>query len=251
VESDANIKVAAKRIAMTKFSNAGQMCVAPDYVLVHETIKEDFLKELKGAVEKFYNAEPAREYYAKIINRKQFERLVSYMESATIYYGGKYDMDSSFIQPAILTNVMLNSPVMKEEIFGPVLPVLSWKDDAEVYKVVQQHRNPLALYVFTSSNKKAKKWTRSIAFGGGCINNASWHLTNPHLPFGGRGNSGIGNYHGKFSFETFTHKKAIMKTPTWFDPAIKLIGDRCVHQALLNFSQAWLLALFSHTNVDV
>jgi aldehyde dehydrogenase (NAD+) len=221
VESDANIKVAAKRIAMTKFSNAGQMCVAPDYVLVHETIKEDFLKELKGAVEKFYNAEPAREYYAKIINRKQFERLVSYMESATIYYGGKYDMDSSFIQPAILTNVMLNSPVMKEEIFGPVLPVLSWKDDAEVYKVVQQHSNPLALYVFTSSNKKAKKWTRSIAFGGGCINNASWHLTNPHLPFGGRGNSGIGNYHGKFSFETFTHKKAIMKTPTWFDPAIK------------------------------
>jgi aldehyde dehydrogenase (NAD+) len=221
VESDANIKVAAKRIAMTKFSNAGQMCVAPDYVLVHETIKEDFLKELKGAVEKFYNAEPARDYYAKIINRKQFERLVSYMESATIYYGGKYDIDSSFIQPAILTNVMLNSPVMKEEIFGPVLPVLSWKDDAEVYKVVQQHSNPLALYVFTSSNKKAKKWTRSIAFGGGCINNASWHLTNPHLPFGGRGNSGIGNYHGKFSFETFTHKKAIMKTPTWFDPAIK------------------------------
>jgi aldehyde dehydrogenase (NAD+) len=221
VESDANIKVAAKRIAMTKFSNAGQMCVAPDYVLVHETIKEDFLKELKGAVEKFYNAEPARAYYAKIINRKQFERLVSYMESATIYYGGKYDMDSSFIQPAILTNVMLNSPVMKEEIFGPVLPVLSWKDDAEVYKVVQQHSNPLALYVFTSSNKKAKKWTRSIAFGGGCINNAGWHLTNPHLPFGGRGNSGIGNYHGKFSFETFTHKKAIMKTPTWFDPAIK------------------------------
>ena len=110
---------------------------------------------------------------------------------------------------------------MNEEIFGPLLPVLTWENDSEVYQIIERHKNPLSLYVFTSSNSKAEKWTRSIAFGGGCINNASWHLTNHHLPFGGRGTSGFGNYHGKYSFETFSHKKAIMNTPTWFDPALK------------------------------
>jgi aldehyde dehydrogenase (NAD+) len=110
---------------------------------------------------------------------------------------------------------------MKDEIFGPILPVIAWQNEEEVYKTIQQQSNPLALYIFTSSNAKEEKWIRAIPFGGGCINNASWHLTNHHLPFGGRGNSGMGNYHGKFSFETFSHKKAIMKTPTWLDPALK------------------------------
>jgi aldehyde dehydrogenase (NAD+) len=117
--------------------------------------------------------------------------------------------------------VSLDAAVMKEEIFGPLLPVISWKDDTEVHNIIQQHKEPLALYVFTRSNAKAEKWTRNIPFGGGCINNASWHLTNYHLPFGGIGNSGTGNYHGRFSFETFSHKKAIMKTPAWFDPTLK------------------------------
>jgi len=221
VESDANIKVAAKRIAITKFSNAGQMCIAPDYVMVHQSVKEEFLHHLKEAVEKFYNAEPTRDYYSKIINRKQFDRLIGYTNSGTILYGGHYDAQSLFFEPTIVTDVPLDAPMMREEIFGPVLPVLSWQHEEEVYKIIEQHNNPLALYVFTSSKTREKKWTRSIAFGGGCINNASWHFTNHHLPFGGIGNSGMGNYHGKFSFETFSHKKAIMKTPTWFDPALK------------------------------
>ena len=221
VDSDADIKVAAKRIAITKFSNAGQMCIAPDYVMVHESVKKEFLHYLKEAAENFYNVESTRDYYAKIINRKQFDRLVGYTNAGTILYGGHHDADSLFFEPTIIIDVPLDAPMMREEIFGPVLPVISWTDEEEVYKMIGQHNNPLALYVFTSSKSREKKWTRSIAFGGGCINNASWHFTNHHLPFGGIGNSGMGNYHGKFSFETFSHKKSIMKTPTWFDPALK------------------------------
>ncbi len=222
VESDANLKVAAKRIAMTKFSNAGQMCVAPDYLLLHASIQEDFIKELKQAIEQFYNSDERRDYhYGKIVNQKQFDRLLAYITSGEIIYGGKYDATRFFIEPTLLLNPSGGSPVMQEEIFGPLLPIITWRTDEDVYTVIKQHKNPLALYVFTSSNLKAEKWTRQVAFGGGCINNASWHLTNPHLPFGGKGNSGMGSYHGRFSFETFSHKKAIMKTPAWFDPAIK------------------------------
>jgi aldehyde dehydrogenase (NAD+) len=221
VESDANIKVAAKRIALTKFSNAGQMCVAPDYVLVHQSIKDEFLEQLKEAVQNFYNSESTKEHYAKIINQKQFNRLIKHLDKKFIFYGGNHNAQQLLIEPTILTEVNIDSSIMNEEIFGPILPVLAWENDSEVYQIIEHHKNPLSLYVFTSSNSKAEKWTRSIAFGGGCINNASWHLTNHHLPFGGRGASGFGNYHGKYSFETFSHKKAIMNTPTWFDPALK------------------------------
>jgi aldehyde dehydrogenase (NAD+) len=126
-----------------------------------------------------------------------------------------------FIQPTLLDDVKVSDDVMKDEIFGPVLPVLTFKTKEDVLTIIAQHSNPLAFYVFTSSKEKENDWLHSVAFGGGCVNNASWHLTNHHLPFGGRGFSGTGNYHGKYSFDTFTHKKAIMKTPTWFDPAIK------------------------------
>ena len=115
----------------------------------------------------------------------------------------------------------MGSAVMKDEIFGPILPVISFTTKEEALKIIEQNKNPLAFYVFTSSGAKEKDWLTSVAFGGGCVNNASWHLTNHHLPFGGRGYSGMGNYHGKTSFDTFSHKKAVMKTPTWFDPAIK------------------------------
>jgi aldehyde dehydrogenase (NAD+) len=221
IESDADIKIAAKRVALTKFSNAGQMCVAPDFVLVHQSVEEEFLRHLKQSVEDFYNTEPLRKSYSKIINRNQFNRLVGYANSGTVVCGGHHDVENLFLEPTIITNVAPDAEIMKEEIFGPILPVIAWQNEEEVYKMIQQQSNPLALYVFTSSRAKEEKWIRTIAFGGGCINNASWHLTNHHLPFGGRGNSGMGNYHGKFSFETFSHKKAIMKTPTWFDPALK------------------------------
>jgi len=222
VEKDANLKVAAKRIALTKFSNAGQMCVAPDYLLVHHSIKDTFLKHLAEQVHNFYNATDAREYhYGKIIHDSAFNRLVDYIKAGQVIYGGTYDAASHFIEPTLLEGVKPDDPVMKEEIFGPLLPIISWEKDNDVYEMIKANNNPLALYVFTSSKEKARQWIRTIPFGGGCINNASWHLTNHHLPFGGRGNSGIGAYHGKFSFDTFSHKKAIMDTPTWLDPSVK------------------------------
>lgn len=222
VEADANIEVSARRIALTKFSNAGQMCVAPDYLLVHQSIREKFLNELKKTIEQFYAAEDVRDYhFGKIVNERQFHRLKAYLQEGEAIYGGRYDVERLHIEPTILANVSPDARVMKEEIFGPLLPVITWSRDEEVYDMIRRNNNPLALYVFTSSDRKAEQWTRTIPFGGGCINNASWHLTNHNLPFGGRGNSGIGSYHGKFSFETFSHRKGIMKTPTWFDPAVK------------------------------
>lgn len=222
VEGDADIKVSGRRIAITRFSNAGQMCVAPDYILVHESKKDKLVDALKTALLKFFGEKPEESYsYGKIINEKQFDRLSAYLSQGRILYGGRTDRTKLFIEPTILDNVDVKSGVMTDEIFGPILPVITFRTKEEALQIIQQHPNPLAFYVFTSNKSKEKDWLNSVAFGGGCVNNASWHLTNHHLPFGGRGFSGMGSYHGKYSFETFTHRKAVMKTPTWFDPDIK------------------------------
>ena len=207
---------------MTKFSNAGQMCVAPDYVLVHASRKTVLVAALISTIQQFFGDRADENYnYGKIINEKQFNRLKEYLDQGKIMHGGKTDLAKLFIEPTIMEDTGLNSPVMTEEIFGPILPVLPFNTYEEAREIISKNPNPLALYVFTSSGKKEAQWLNGVAFGGGCINNASWHLTNHNLPFGGRGFSGSGHYHGKYSFETFSHKKAIMKTPTWFDPAIK------------------------------
>ena len=222
VESDANIKVAAKRIAVTKFSNAGQMCVAPDHVLVHESVKDKLIAALKETIKQFFTEEPASSYnYGKIINKTHFDRLVSYIKHGRIIHGGKYDAGTFFIEPTLIEDVSLNTAVMGEEIFGPLLPIIPFSSFEEAKAIIDRNPNPLAFYVFTESNETEDRWLNAVPFGGGCVNNASWHLTNPNLPFGGRGNSGIGAYHGKASFDTFSHKKSIMKTPTWFDPSVK------------------------------
>ncbi len=222
VESDANIKVAAKRIAVTKFSNAGQMCVTPDYVLVHDSVKYELLEMLKKSITLFYSDKPEESYnYCRIINQKQFDRISRYLADGTIIYGGRTDRENLFIEPTLLTDVSLDSPVMNEEIFGPVLPVISFTSMEEAKAIINRHPNPLSFYVYTSGRTKEKQWLEAVPAGGACINNSSWHLTNHHLPFGGRGFSGTGNYHGRYSFETFSHKKAVMKTPAWFDPKIK------------------------------
>ncbi len=222
VESDANLKVAARRIAMTKFSNAGQMCVAPDYLLVHESIKDEFLKTLVDTIKDFYTTDAATYYsYGRIINERQFNRLLQYLDEGEIIYGGKSNRKDLYIEPTLLDNVSTGSPVMQDEIFGPILPVISFSTDEEAKAIIQKNSNPLAFYVYTSSKQKEDYWLNNVSFGGGCVNNSSWHLTNHNLPFGGRGNSGIGRYHGKYSFETFSHNKAIMKTPTWFDPSLR------------------------------
>lgn len=222
VESDANIKVAARRIVLAKFSNAGQMCVAPDYVLVHQLVKEEFIIALKKIIQQFFSSDPSTNYnYGKIINEKQFNRLLNYLQQGKIIYGGEYNALTNYIAPTLLDDVSLDAAVMKEEIFGPILPILSFNSFEEARQIVERNANPLSLYVFTQSSEKEKQWLEKISFGGGCVNNTSWHLTNFNLPFGGRGNSGIGAYHGKYSFNVFSHQKAIMKTPVWFDPKIK------------------------------
>ena len=222
ISSDARIDIAAKRIALTKFSNAGQMCVAPDYLLVHSSVKENFIERLIYYTRKLYNEDPATCYnYGRIINSRQFNRLAGYLKQGRILYGGQYNAADLYIAPTIMDQVDLQSPVMQDEIFGPLLPVIPFTTDAEALQVISANRNPLSFYVFTESRKIARFWLQAVPAGGAAVNNCSWHLTNHRLPFGGRGFSGLGQYHGKFSFETFSHKKSVLETPTWFDPGIK------------------------------
>lgn len=222
VEEDANLKVAARRIAVTKFSNAGQMCVAPDYVLVHSSRKQELLDHLKTSLHSFFGDDPSESYsYGKIINAKQFDRISAYLDAGKIWVGGKTNREKLYIEPTVLTDVDMHSAIMKDEIFGPVLPVIEFGTGEEARAIIDLNPDPLSFYVYTSSRKKEREWIQNVPAGGTCINNSSWHLTNHHLPFGGRGNSGIGNYHGKYSFETFSHLRAVMKTPTWFDPNLK------------------------------
>jgi aldehyde dehydrogenase (NAD+) len=222
VEADADIKVASKRIILGKFLNAGQTCIAPDYILVHETAKDKLLNGLKEAIQNFYTHDPSSsDDYGKIISENRFRKLAGYLTKEKIFYGGKNDEATLYIEPTILTNVSLDDDVMKEEIFGPILPVLSFTTTEEAMQIVQQNESPLAFYLFTSNKNIEEDWMKKIPFGGGCINNTVWHFTNEHLPFGGIGNSGLGAYHGENTFHVFTHAKPVLKTATWLDPALK------------------------------
>src|SRR5579862_795132 len=219
VESDANIVVAARRIILGKFANAGQTCIAPDYVLVDTRVKDALIKKLKETIVHFFGDDAAASYnYGKIINEKRFDKLESYLQQGKIIFGGEKDRSKLFIAPTLMEDVAPDSLLMTEEIFGPVLPVYTFASHEEAVNIIQRNPKPLSFYVFTSDAKKEKQWISQIPFGGGCINNTCWHFANHHLPFGGVGNSGVGSYHGKYSFDAFTHKKAVMKTATWFDP---------------------------------
>ena len=222
VEADANLEVAARRITLGKFLNTGQTCIAPDYLLVHASVKDKLVEKMKESIQQFYGADASTSYdYGKIINERRFDKLVSYLDQGNIICGGQSDKEKLFIAPTLIENVSMDSALMKEEIFGPLLPVQSFTTTEEAMQIVQQNANPLAFYLFTASKTKEQEWIGSTAFGGGCINNTDWHFTNHHLPFGGVGNSGLGAYHGKFGFDNFTRQKAVLKTPTWFDPNIK------------------------------
>ena len=222
IEEDAQIPVAARRIAFGKFSNAGQTCIAPDYLLVHAAVKDRFLEKLKQVIEEFFGADPSQSpNYGKIINEKRFDKLLSYLSQGNIIMGGRHNRSSLFIEPTVLGQPALDMPVMQEEIFGPVLPVLTFHSREEALAIIQRNPDPLAFYVFTSNTQRERSWIESLSFGGGCVNNSSWHFANHHLPFGGIGKSGIGAYHGKYSFEVFAHAKPVMKTPAWPDPGIK------------------------------
>ena len=218
VTENANIKVSAKRIASIKFSNAGQMCIAPDYLLVHHSVKEKMLEALKNAIREFYTDRPIESYdFGRIINQKQFKRLMDYLQNANVFYGGTHNEEMLYISPTIIDGAGTDDAMMKEEIFGPILPVLTYKSDQEAVDIIRQNKNPLAFYVFTDDKKEADNWLEKVPSGNAAVNTAAVFYMNKNLPFGGRGNSGIGRYHGQFSFETFSHQKAVLKRPTWPD----------------------------------
>jgi aldehyde dehydrogenase (NAD+) len=222
ITSDANLRVAARRIANPKYSNAGQMCIAPDYVLIPPELKDKFVQELIIAIESFYGADAENsEHYGKIINERQWSRLTSYLGEGEIIYGGKSNREKLFIAPTIMTNVSTEAKIMQDEIFGPILPILTYQSNEEALAIIQKNPNPLAFYVFTENKADEAYWLTNVPSGGACINNATMHITNHDLPFGGRGFSGTGGYHGKQSFNTFTHSKSVLKTPTWIDPGFK------------------------------
>ena len=220
VTSSANFEVAAKRIVWGKFLNAGQTCVAPDYILVDEKVKDSFLDSLKSYIQKF-NYQPGSEQYTRIINDRNFERLVKLIDQEKIFYGGKTDAAIKYIEPTILQNVTWDDAVMQEEIFGPILPVLTFKNFNEALLQIAEHEKPLSAYLFTDDSEEKENFVSKISFGGGCFNDVVMHLSNDNIPFGGVGNSGIGNYHGKFGFEAFSHQKAILDRATWGEPDLK------------------------------
>lgn len=224
VEESANLKVAAKRIVFGKYLNSGQTCVAPDYLLLQESIKEEFIQYLKEAILIFYTNDPiSNADYSRIINEKNFDRLKNLMKGEKIIYGGDTDRESLKIEPTLLDKITLDSPIMQEEIFGPILPIITFNDIKEAENIILQMEKPLALYLFTQNKKIEKEILKNISFGGGCINDTVMQLVSSRMPFGGVGGSGMGSYHGKYSFDTFTHKKSIIKKYTWIDLPIRYL----------------------------
>ncbi len=222
VDETAKIDLAAKRIAWGKLLNAGQTCVAPDYILAEKTIVQELMDRLVFHCEAFFGASAeTHPDYPKIITEKHFKRLCGLIEGSAVYYGGRTNAESLQISPTILYPAAEEEPVMQEEIFGPLLPVLTFENTDEVISFIRKRANPLALYLFTESKEREKKIIDSVSFGGGCVNDTVVHVANPRMPFGGVGESGMGGYHGKNSFATFTHEKSIMKKSTLFDMPIR------------------------------
>lgn len=218
VDETADIDLAAKRIVWGKLVNAGQTCVAPDYILVHKKVKEELIRAMIKYINNFYGKNPLdSEDYPRIINRKHFDRLLNLIKNERVIAGGEYKTDTCQISPTIIDNPSWDSPVMQEEIFGPILPVIEYKNLAQAIARVNSRPKPLALYYFSNDKKRQKRIVKSISFGGGCINDTIIHLGTPFMPFGGVGDSGIGAYHGKASFDTFTHYKAVLKKSNIMD----------------------------------
>lgn len=218
VDSDAKLKLAAKRIVWGKFLNAGQTCVAPDYLCVHKSVKDELLKLIINEIRSQFGENVRNsEDYPRIVNKSSLERLSGYLNDGKIYYGGNIDEDNLYMEPTLIIKPDLNSPLMSDEIFGPILPILVYEDLDNVIKFINHREKPLALYYFSESKKKIKYVLTSTTSGGVTINDTIIHVANPNLPFGGVGSSGVGKYHGKESFETFTHNKSVMKRGTFIE----------------------------------
>jgi aldehyde dehydrogenase (NAD+) len=222
VDRTANLPVAARRIAQGKFFNSGQTCVAPDYVLVQEDVRDALIDELKKALREFYGDDPQQsEEYARIINTKQFDAIAAYLKDGEIALGGQHDRDDRYIAPTILKNVSPEAPVMQNEIFGPVLPVLTFKEIDEALLFVQKREKPLAFYIFSEDKAVVDHVLASSTSGGACVNETLNHLVVSGLPFGGVGNSGMGKYHGEWGFRDFSNARAVLNHGTSFDPALR------------------------------
>lgn len=220
VDKSANLKLAAKRIVFGKFLNVGQTCIAPDYLLCDETIKDELLELIKKEIILQYTSDPLNnEAYGKIINQKHLSRLKGLMTKGTTYYGGKFN--DITIEPTIITDVTLADKVMNEEIFGPILPVITFNDIRDVYDIINHNPTPLALYLFTTDSLIKNIIMKNIQFGGGAINDTIVHIANHHYGFGGVGTSGMGSYHGKYTLRTFTYEKSILEKSNWLDVPLR------------------------------
>ena len=218
VDETANLDLAARRIAFGKYLNCGQTCVAPDYVLCHTSVRDRFAELLKNEIIRQYGEAPLQNAdYGHIINQKHFDRICSLIDEKKTVHGGQTNSDTLQIEPTVMTNVTWDDAVMGEEIFGPVLPILTYESIDEVIKTVNSHDHPLALYLFSSNKKTIRRVTSKCSFGGGCINDVIIHLATANMGFGGVGESGMGAYHGKVGFDTFSHKKSIVDKKTWID----------------------------------
>ncbi|MDO4323268.1 MAG: aldehyde dehydrogenase [Lachnospiraceae bacterium] len=222
VDKTANIRLAARRIVFGKYLNLGQTCVAPDYLFVHEDVKERLLKEIEKCIRKQFGARPLENPdYGRIVNEKHFDRLLGLMEHTTVSVGGECRRETLQIEPTVLTGITPSSAVMQEEIFGPLLPVMTFREISEVISYVTRREKPLALYLFTGSRQVQRQILKYCSFGGGCINDTIIHLATSRMGFGGVGGSGMGSYHGKDSFELFSHRRSIVKKYTWIDLPIR------------------------------
>lgn len=223
IDESANIKVASERICFGKFTNAGQTCIAPDYLLVKRSIKEDLINALKTTITEFYGKEIQQSKdFGRIVNERHFTRLTTLLneQQHNIVFGGDTNKDNRYIAPTIIDNVAIDSKIMQEEIFGPLLPIITYDDFDAALELIQSKPKPLSLYLFSEDENSTERVLNELSFGGGAINDTLMHIANPNLPFGGVGNSGIGHYHGKYSFDTFSHAKSYIFKTTRLESSI-------------------------------
>lgn len=236
VDQTANIKIAAKRIVFGKYLNCGQTCVAPDYIYCHHSVRDRLIKEVQKQIRRQFGKKPLDNAdYGRIINEKHFDRIVGLIDQSKVVCGGNSDRDSLRIEPTVMSNVTFSDAVMQEEIFGPIMPVLTFDNLDEVIRNINSMPHPLALYLFTSNKSAAKKITARCGFGGGCINDTIIHLATTEMGFGGFGESGMGSYHGKTGFDTFTHYKSIVDKKTWLDLPVRYQPYRTLHEKMVRF----------------
>ena len=236
VDQTADIKLAAKRIVFGKYLNCGQTCVAPDYVYCHRSVKDKLIKEVQKQIRRQYGKQPlCNSDYGKIINEKHFDRILGLIDEKKVVHGGGSDRSTLRIEPTVMDNASFSDAVMQEEIFGPVMPVLTFDSLDEAIRRINSMPHPLALYLFTSDKKAARKVTARCGFGGGCINDTIIHLATSEMGFGGFGESGMGAYHGKTGFDTFTHYKSIVDKKTWIDLPMRYQPYRKRNEKMVRF----------------